>query len=164
MSDPTPARLVFVGSCKLTGGKPGELWATEEAALAAADLNALRRASSPFSKFRRSFNVGGVYEVEAEVVEGRPTTIVRASAKWKATIDNDVTAAAVLYERSQQAADAAKRAEEKARKAGPADDLLDQVARIVATAPFEMQSKVISGFAADVQRRALDIWKKGPRR
>lgn len=164
MPDLTPLRLVYVGSCDLQGGKTGELWATEEMANAAMDLASLRKAACPFGKDRRTFNIGGVYEMDAELGEGgKPSAIRRASALWKRTLNTDALAAAHLRERGIEAAEKAKRAEAKARKGGPADDLLDQVARIVAAAPFEMQGKVAAGFAAEVQRRALDIWKKGRR-
>lgn len=159
---PIPTPVVYLGTVTLEGNKPGERWTTEIRALAAKTVEDLLAGSSPFGKRRTGYTIGAVYDSGAAQVDaaGQLTTLGR-DLTYRRMVQTDAMAALVLREKAAQAREDAKRAEAKARKAGPADDLLDQVARIVAAAPFQQQASVAQGFAVEVQRRALDIWRKG---
>lgn len=162
MTDLPKNRIVYLGPCDLQGGKTGELWATEDAALAATDADALRRLASPFGKGKRSSTVGAVYEAGANIEDGRVTQISR-DMTYRKMVSTDAVVALALRAKGLEAAEAAKRAEAKARKDGPADDLLDQLARIIAAGSINDQEHIIRGFSDEVRRRALAIWRKGRR-
>lgn len=152
--------LVYLGSCTLADNKAGERWATEKMASKAATLDDLLAASNPFGKDRRSYVVGAVYETGARVGEdGRPESVGRAM-NYARMLDTDPVAAAALLEKGKEAQEIRRRAEAKARKEGPADRLLDQMARIVAGVPITQQELVIQGFSTEIRKRALAIWRK----
>jgi hypothetical protein len=158
-----PVRLVYLGTTTLSDNKPGELWTTEALALAAKDTAELRATSSAFSKRRTGYTVGAIYESPSTLNDDGRLVELNRALSYRAMIDTEAMSALVLQEKGVAAQERAKKAEEKARKdGGPSlDSLLDQVARIVARAPFQDQPRIISGFSNDVQRRALEIWKKG---
>jgi hypothetical protein len=162
MTDKTPTRLMFAGTCTLQGGKTGELWITEELARQHPEnVTALRKAASPFGKERRGFTVGAVYEVPAVVGEdGRVTNITR-DFRYVDMVDTVATASLQLEKRGLDAIDAAKKAEEKARKNPAYASLIRDLARIVAAAPFDRQDRVIAGIGLELRRTALDLWKQG---
>lgn len=156
-------RVVYLGTCTLEDKKPGEVWAPEALAAAAQTTAELRAAGSPFSKRRQSYTVGAVYEATADLDEnGRLTALTRDHA-YRAMLDTEAMSALVLREKGLAASEQRKKAEAKARRdGGPSlDSLLDQVARIVARTPFQQQDAVVRGFTSEVQRRALELWRKG---
>ena len=167
MTDKPTVRVVYLGTTTLADKKPGELWTTEALALAAKDTAELLGTSSAFSKRRNAYTVGAVYESTGSVLndDGRLVELNRSQLSYRAMVDTDVMHAIVLRAKGEAAQERAKRAEEKARKdGGPAlDSLLDQAARIVARAPFQDQARIATGFSMEVQRRALEIWRKGGR-
>lgn len=162
MTDLTKHRVVYLGTTTLEGNKPGELWTTEARALAATEVDQLRRTSSAFGKRRNSYTVGAVYESACELDEAGRLIKLDRNLIYRAMVDTEAMCALVLHDKGLAAAEAAKRAEAKARKDGgeSLDSLLDQVARIVARAPFQDQGRIVAGFSADVQRRSLEIWRK----
>lgn len=162
MTDETTHRLVYLGTTTLADKKPGELWTTEALALAAKDVDELRLMSSAFSKRRTGYTVGAVYESAGSVVEGGKLVQLNRALTYRSMVDTEAMSALVLREKGAEAAERAKKAEAKARKDGgeSLDSLLDQVARIVSRAPFGDQGKIVSGFSADVQRRALELWRR----
>lgn len=165
MTDKTPTRLVFLGTCTLQGGKAGELWVTEARARQHPDdTAALRKVASPFGKEKRSFTVGAVYEVPAVVdAEGQVTNITR-DFRYVEMVDTPAVATLQLEEKGLAALAAAKREEEKARKNPAYASLIRDLARIVAAAPFGQQDRVIAGIGHELRRESLELWKKGGRR
>lgn len=155
----TLTRVVYLGPVTLKGNKPGELWATEEAARSAHDAAALYRIASPFGKGRRSSTVGAIYEAKATVEDGKLQSMSRTRT-YRAMLTTDAVVAMALRAKGLQAQEKAERAEAKARKAGVADDLLNELARIVAATPLTDQEHVIRGFSTEVRKRALEIWRK----
>lgn len=163
MSDKPRIRVVYLGTCTLDDKKPGEVWAPEALAAEAKTTDQLRATGSPFSKRRQSYTVGAVYEATADLGEnGRLTSLTRDHS-YRAMLDTEAVSALVLREKGLAASEQRKKAEAKARRdGGPSlDSLLDQVARIVARTPFQQQDAVVRGFTSEVQRRALELWRKG---
>lgn len=161
MPDLPRHRLVFLGPVTLEGNKPGELWATEQATLGAADAEGLRRLASPFGKGRRSSTVGAVYEGGAEVDEAGRVTRISRDMTYRTMLDTDAVVALALRAKGLQAQQDAEKAEAKARREGPANDLLDQLARIVAAGSINDQEHIIRGFSVEVRKRALQLWREG---
>lgn len=165
MTDKTPTRLVFLGTCTLQGGKSGELWATEELTLKHPDdAAALRKIASPFGKEKRSFTVGAVYEVPAFVDENGVVTSITRTFDYRAMVDSPAVACLQLEEKGLAAIENAKREEAKARKNPAYASLIRELSLIVAAAPFAQQDRVIAGIGHELRRESLELWKKGGRR
>jgi hypothetical protein len=162
MTDKTPTRLMFAGTCTLSDKKPGELWLTEARALQhTGDAAQLRAAASAFGKDKRTFTVGAVYEVPAIVdAEGQVTSITR-DYRYLAMVDTPAVAALQLEEKGLRALADAKREEDKARKAPPYASVVRELALIVAAVPMTRQERVLQGIMSEVRREALDLWRKG---
>jgi hypothetical protein len=161
MTDMTPTRLVFIGTCTLEDRKPGQLWVTEERALKHRDdAEALRRSASPFSKDKRTYTVGAVYETPAIVDEQGAVTNITRSLVYKAMVDTPATAALQLEEKGVRAMADAKREEEKARKNPAYASVIRDLARIVSAAPFSKQDRVIAGIMLDLRREALELHRR----
>ncbi len=154
-------RVVYLGTIALAGGRIGELWATEAMVINATTVEFLRKQGSAFGKGKgRSREVGEVYEVGVNVENGRLIQM-QGDKKWQTNIRNDVIAAMILTEKGKAAARAQEIAQEKARKKGPLNDLLDELARIVAKAPSGQQETMIQGIASELRSRSHAIWRKG---
>lgn len=160
MSDLPKTRVVFLGPVTLEGNKPGEYWATEEAARAAPDAEALRRVASPFGKGRRSATVGAVYETGAKVGEDGRIVQINRDMTYRAMLDTDAVVAMALRAKGLQAQQDAERAEAKARRLGPANEQLEHLAYIVAAGGINDQEHIIRGFANELRRRSLEIWRR----
>jgi hypothetical protein len=144
--------LVYLGPCTLESGKKGELWAFSAAARAAKDTTALHLCASPFTKGRQRYSIGEIWVGPAAMDEaGKPTRFDR-SRRFDGFVSTDAIAALRLADEGR------KQTEAKERRAGPASELLDEIARIVAAQPAGIQHLVIEGFAAEIRRRSHDIW------
>jgi hypothetical protein len=154
-------RVVYLGTVEISGGKAGELWATEALVINATTVEFLRKQGSAFAKGKgRSREVGEVYEVGVNIENGRLIQM-QGDKKWQANIRNDVIAAMLLTEKGKAAARAQTLAQERARKKGPLNDLLDEMARIVAKAPAGQQDTLLQGIVAELRSRSHAIWRKG---
>ena len=165
MTDKTPTRLMFVGSCTLDDKKPGELWITEARAKQHPDdAQALRAAASAFNKEKRTFTVGAVYEAPAIVNDEGMVTNLTRDWRYLAMVDTPAVAALQLEEKGLRAIADAKRDEEKARKAPPYSSLVRDLALIVNAVPHTRQERVLQGIMAEVRREAHEMWRQDMRR
>lgn len=162
MTDTTPTRLVFIGTCTLQDGKTGELWITEQRARKHPDDAAtLRSEASAFGREKRTFTVGAVYEVPAVVSDDGQVTNITRSFRYVEMVDTPAMAALQLEEKGLRAIADAKRDEEKARRSPPYQRVIRDLAQIVAAVPHTRQERVLAGIMADVRRESLDLWRKG---
>lgn len=155
-------RAVCVGFTNIVGGKLGELWTLEETALRCLTGEALRAASSAFAASKPKPTVGAVYETTGRIENGKLVSI-GLDRKYVDMIDTDSMKAAILASRGIEQREAAKRAEEKARKTIPGQRAISDLARIVASARLNDQDAVVLAISTAIRREALNIWKSSPK-
>lgn len=154
------ARIVCAGLTPVAGGKLGELYALEADAIAAKDGAALRAAASAFAAGKRVPTTGAVYEATIDVEDGRIVSLAK-ERRYVAMLDTPAVQAAALASRGWAQREAAKKAEEKARKSLPGSRAIAELAAIVAVARFEDQEAIISAIALAIRKDARDVWKAG---
>jgi hypothetical protein len=156
--------IVCVGrTCATPNRKPAEFFRPyDDAVYACADIEALHQGAGLFLIGRRDKAViGGVYETEGEVEDGR---IVRLAGdrRFIQRIQTDALTAAALESEGADQIERSRKAEESARKAALAgyENAVRQLAGLVAKASPMRQRAVLEG----INRAILDEARKIKRR
>lgn len=152
-------RVVYLGTIGLAGGREGELWITEALATGAATVEFLRKQGSAFAKSRKSYDVGGVYEVGVRIEDGRLAQMQGAKV-WKAMTNSDSISALALIEKGKAQEKATQAARAKAVKNTPTSRLLDEIALIISKAPSGQEEIALQGFVSEIRQRSHQMWRK----
>lgn len=151
-------RVVYLGACKLKGGKIGSIYLPERVLLdnPEASYEQLFGSASAYD-FKPNKIMGGVYEA-AGIIEGDTVKTLNKAQDFRGRLEHPALARfeaeTLIIDRRQRAAAAERKAKSEGGNVAPH---IDALAALVAKASLNDADVLVQVFASMIRNRSVDI-------